>query len=103
MPPISKRLLRTRVGVACGMAAAGTIGKAVSKIVGTALLGAGLAPLIAFVPSMAIYILDWRCGTPGDSGGCEMSLAVNLIAAIPVGAALGFLYGLWRVVKARKS
>jgi hypothetical protein len=84
-------------------AAAGAIGKAVSKIIGTALLGAVLAPLIAFVPSMAIYILDWRCGTPGDSGGCEMGIAVNLLAAIPVGAALGFLYGLWRVWRPRRK
>jgi hypothetical protein len=78
------------------------------RLVGRALLwGAGwslLAPLVALVTIIAIYALDSRCGTPGDSGGCEMGMASVLIGLVPTGFALGFLVTLFRgILRLRRA
>jgi hypothetical protein len=35
--------------------------------------------------------LNPQCGTPADSGGCEMGLAAGTIGAIVIGLALGVI------------
>ena len=52
-------------------------------------LGAGVAPIAAGVLLFAMTRTDPRCGTPGDSGGCEMGIAAAVITMIPAGA-IGF-------------
>ena len=71
------------------------------RIVGTTLAGALLAPLVLLVPMIIIYMVDDRCGSPGDSGGCEMGIASVMIGAVPVGAALGLAWAIWRSVRRR--
>lgn len=75
----------------------------VVRLIGATLLGALALPLATLVPALAIYAMDSRCGTPGDSGGCEMGLGAMVIMAVPVGAGLGFLVGIWRVLRARRK
>jgi hypothetical protein len=81
---------------------------ALARLLGRALLwGAAwslLAPLAGLVPMIAIYIADTRCGTPGDSGGCEMGMASVLIGLVPTGFALGFLVTLIRgILRLRRA
>jgi hypothetical protein len=65
------------------------------------LLGLVLAPVTVFALVLGLgYAFDPRCGTPGDSGGCEMGAATLAIAsALPGiigGVTLGILLGLRR-------
>ena len=69
------------------------------RIVGYALAGAVVLPLVLLIPMIVIYMVDSRCGTPGDSGGCEMGIAALMIGAVPVGAALGVALAIWRTVR----
>ena len=69
------------------------------RIVGYTLAGAVIAPLVLLVPMIVIYMVDDRCGSPGDSGGCEMGIASVMIGAVPVGAALGLAWAIWRSVR----
>ena len=32
-----------------------------------------------------VYHFSAECGTPGDSGGCEMGMAVAIILSAPIG------------------
>jgi hypothetical protein len=41
------------------------------------------------------------CGTPGDSGGCEMGLATATVASALPGAAVGFVVNLVRGLRRR--
>ncbi|MFN3658536.1 MAG: hypothetical protein ACK4UO_14905 [Pseudolabrys sp.] len=75
---------------------------AIGRIIGYTLAGALALPLVALVFAIVIWALDPRCGTPGDSGGCEMGLGAMVIMAVPAGAGLGFLIGVWRAVRARR-
>jgi hypothetical protein len=75
---------------------------ALARILGCMLAGTLALPLAAFVFAIVIWALDPRCGTPGDSGGCEMGLGAMVIMAVPLGAGLGFLVGVWRAVRARR-
>jgi hypothetical protein len=52
-------------------------------------------PILTFVLILALaYLFDSRCGTPGDSGGCEMgSMTAGLAMSLP-GFALGFFLSL---------
>ena len=52
---------------------------------------------------IVIYMVDSRCGSPGDSGGGEMGIASLMIGAVPVGAALGIALAIWRSVRRRVS
>ena len=78
------------------------MGIIVGRAIGYLLLGALVVPLAVLALMIVIYIFDSRCGSPGDSGGCEMGMAMNVLMAVPVGAALGCAFGIWRGVKARK-
>lgn len=47
-------------------------------------------PIVTTLVSLALFhLFDPRCGTPGDSGGCEMGAASLGIAAALPGFALG--------------
>jgi hypothetical protein len=78
------------------------MGAIIGRAIGYLLLGAVVAPLLMLAAMIPIYLLDSRCGTPGDSGGCEMSIAVNMMMMVVPGAVTGLIVGLWRGVKAKK-
>ena len=68
------------------------------------LVGAVVAPIAIFFLVLTLgYAFDSRCGSPGDSGGCEMGIASLMIGAVPVGAALGIALAIWRSVRRRVS
>jgi hypothetical protein len=47
-----------------------------------------------FIVLTAAHLLDPRCGTPGDSGGCEMGAAsIAVFSALP-GLAIGVAFAL---------
>jgi hypothetical protein len=77
------------------------------RIFGKALLwalgGFFLAPVTMFVVGMILNSFNPVCGTPGDSGGCEMGLAVMAIGSVVPGALIGFGLGLWRGLLQRKQ
>jgi hypothetical protein len=53
-------------------------------------IGTAIAvPTVVFFGILIANALNPRCGTPGDSGGCEMGLASGTIGAIVIGLALG--------------
>jgi len=61
-----------------------------------AFLGAIVLPILAFTFVLIVNQFDSRCGTPGDSGGCEMGLLVAAAVAILPGAGIGLVIGLAR-------
>lgn len=65
-----------------------------------ALWGLLLGPVLALALVLGAMLLDPRCASPGDSGGCAMGLVTAPIAAALPSAALGFAFGLaaqiWR-------
>ena len=75
------------------------------QIFGKALLGALLgliaAPIAVFVLVLILNSFNKVCGTPGDSGGCEMGLAAAVIASALPGAAIGFAVNLIRALRRR--
>jgi hypothetical protein len=70
------------------------------RIFGKALLGAltgfFLLPVIIFAIVLTLNFFNAVCGTPGDSGGCEMGLATITIGSAIPGAAIGFIVNLVR-------
>lgn len=61
------------------------------------LVGVIVLPVVVFLAVLvAAYALDPRCGTPGDSGGCEMGAAVIGFASAGPGLAIGVALALWR-------
>ncbi len=69
----------------------------VARIVGFGLLGFVVTPLVVGITSLALaYGLDSRCGTPGDSGGCEMGIASVAIASALPGLAIGVALAVYR-------
>lgn len=58
------------------------------------LIGLVAVPVLVFVGILALsYLFDPRCGSPGDSGGCEMGAAAVSIASAMPAFALFFLIG----------
>jgi hypothetical protein len=80
-----------------------SFGRLVFRSVLGAMIGI-IAVLIAVFVLMLIAIqFDSHCGTPGDSGGCEMGVAtVSAASALP-GAILGLAFGFWRAWRAGHS
>lgn len=76
------------------------------RIFGKALLGALIgfiaAPVLVFVLVLILNFFNKVCGTPGDSGGCEMGLATAVIASALPGAAIGFIVNLVRGIMQRR-
>ncbi len=58
-----------------------------------ALGGFLLAPIAVLVIGLVVNHFNPVCGTPGDSGGCEIGLVVAAIGAVMPGAMIGFLFG----------
>lgn len=66
------------------------------KILGFGLLGFVVTPVVVGIAALALaYSLDSRCGTPGDSGGCEMGIASLAIASALPGLAVGVAVALY--------
>lgn len=77
----------------------GNIFTVIGASLGAALFGAILIPILTLLGVLVLTAFNPVCGTPGDSGGCAMGAFSVAIAAIPVGAGLGFLYGIYRSVR----
>lgn len=61
-------------------------------------------PILVFLLVLVVaHTLDPRCGTPGDSGGCEMGAAGIAVASALPGAAVIFLFVLIRSLAARRK
>jgi hypothetical protein len=62
----------------------------IAKIIGFGLLGIIVTPVVVGITGLVLaYSVDSRCGTPGDSGGCEMGIASLAIASALPGLAIG--------------
>lgn len=69
----------------------------VLRILGFGLLGFVVTPIVVGITVLILaYSLDSRCGTPGDSGGCEMGIASIAIASALPGLAIGVAFALYR-------
>ena len=69
------------------------------------LIGLIMTPIVVALSVLLLaHIFDPRCGTPGDSGGCEMGAAsIGFFSAVP-GMVAGILLALlqaWRHLKPR--
>jgi hypothetical protein len=69
---------------------------------------AGLAtaiaiPTIVFVGILIANARNPVCGTPADSGGCEMGLASGTIGAIAIGLGLGIAVAIATTIAIRVS
>lgn len=76
-------------------------GRKILRVVKWTVIGALAAPFLSLLLVIPLYVTDSRCGTPGDSGGCEMGFGMVVMASPLPGAAIGFLVGLWRALQAR--
>jgi hypothetical protein len=67
-------------------------------------IGTAIAiPAFVFCGILIANALNPRCGTPGDSGGCEMGLASGTIGAIVIGLALGAIVAILTTIASRSS
>ncbi|MGE0061388.1 MAG: hypothetical protein AB7T86_04835 [Xanthobacteraceae bacterium] len=57
------------------------------------------APFVTLALIVPFYLADKVCGTPGDSGGCEMGFGVMVIMSPLAGATVGFVVGLVRAFR----
>lgn len=67
------------------------------------LLGAFVAPVGTLVAGLVVYRFAPGCGSPGDSGGCEMGLVASMIASVPFGGGLCAVLSLIRTVLRRRA
>ena len=72
------------------------MGSIVRRATGWAVVGLFVVPLAVLAIMIVVYQLDSSCGTPGDSGGCEMGMGVAVIASALPGAIAFFLFVLIR-------
>jgi hypothetical protein len=72
------------------------------KTVAFGLAGLIVTPIfVSIVVLIAAHLLDPRCGTPGDSGGCEMgAVGIGIYSALP-GLALGVALALFQAYRGR--
>ena len=76
------------------------------KLAGKALafgaIGAFAVPIaVFFIVLVAAHVFDRRCGTPGDSGGCEMGAATMAVLAVLPGVAVGIALALLQAYRTR--
>jgi hypothetical protein len=74
------------------------------RAIGFGLVGLLVVPLVVMFAVLGLaHLLDPSCGTPGDSGGCEMGAAsIGFVSAIPAmvaGVVISVLLD-WRAAKA---
>lgn len=69
----------------------------IGRIVGFGLLGLIVTPIVVAITVLTLaHLFDPSCGTPGDSGGCEMGAAsMGFVSALP-GLAIGVAFALYR-------
>jgi hypothetical protein len=61
-----------------------------------------LTPIVVFFLIIALaYTFDPRCGSPGDSGGCEMGAATIAFASTIPGFVIGVGIALYRGYRSR--
>lgn len=61
------------------------------------MLGAVVVPLVALFGSLALFhAFVPQCGSPGDSGGCEMSAGMIGVGAVIPGLLIGVAVGIHR-------
>jgi hypothetical protein len=71
--------------------------KLMVRAIGYGILGAAVTPILTFFGVLALsYLLDPHCGTPGDSGGCEMGAGVIGFASILPGFLIGAVLGVYQ-------
>ena len=74
------------------------------RILGFGLLGLIVTPIVVGIAALVLaYSLDSRCGTPGDSGGCEMGIASLAIASALPGLAIGVAFVLYRYFRKKRA
>lgn len=62
------------------------------------LVGLLVTPIVVGITVLAAaHLLDPRCGTPGDSGGCEMGAAAIALASVLPGMAVGLCLPVFQV------
>ncbi|WP_428683102.1 hypothetical protein [Reyranella sp.] len=76
----------------------------IGRILGFGLLGLVVTPIVVAITVLTLaHLFDPRCGTPGDSGGCEMGAAsIGLFSALP-GLAIGVAFALYRQFRSKRS
>jgi hypothetical protein len=76
----------------------------VGRIVGFGLLGLVATPIVVTITVLTLaHLFDPRCGTPGDSGGCEMGAAsIGIFSALP-GLAIGVAFALYRHFRRKRA
>ena len=69
----------------------------IGRILGLGLLGLVVTPIVVTITVLTLaHLLDPSCGTPGDSGGCEMgAVSIGVMSALP-GLAIGVAFALYR-------
>lgn len=79
--------------------------KTIAKSLAFGLIGLIGLPILTGLLALSLgYLFDPRCGTPGDSGGCEMGAATAAGAMALPGFAIGVgiaLFGAWRRSRSR--
>jgi len=75
----------------------------VGRIAGFGLLGLIVTPIIVTITVLTLaHLFDPSCGTPGDSGGCEMGAAsMGIFSALP-GLAIGVAFALYRHFRGKR-
>ena len=74
------------------------------RILSFGLLGFVVTPIVVGITVLALaYSLVSRCGTPGDSGGCEMGVASIAIASSLPGLANGVAIALYRHFRKKRT
>ena len=76
----------------------------VARVVTYGLLGLVGLPVATTLLVLALaHALDPRCGTPGDSGGCEMgAVSIGVLTALP-GLAIGVALALFQEWRKRRK
>ena len=77
------------------------MGSIILRAIGWGVVGLFVVPLATFAIMAVVYQLNSQCGTPGDSGGCEMGMGVAVVASALPGAIAFFLFVLIRGLNRR--
>jgi hypothetical protein len=60
-------------------------------------------PVVVFCGILIANAMNPQCGTPADTGGCEMGLAAGTIGAIVIGLALGVIVAIVTTIAGRPA
>jgi hypothetical protein len=79
------------------------MGGIILRALGWGVVGLFVVPLVMFGIMAVVYQLSSQCGTAGDSGGCEMGMAVVIFGSALPGAIVFFLFVLIRGLNRRQQ